>query len=98
METIKNKEYFKALAYQCMFECSDNELDEIAKEFAILEQQMKLLEEVNTEGVEPMVYPFEMETTYLREDVVDHVITQEQALSNVAKTRNGHVLVPKVIK
>lgn len=98
METIKNKEYFRALANQCMFECSDDELDEIAKEFQILEKQIKLLDEVNTEGVEPLVYPFEQETTYLREDVVDHVITQEQALANAAKTRNGHVLVPKVVK
>jgi aspartyl-tRNA(Asn)/glutamyl-tRNA(Gln) amidotransferase subunit C len=45
-----------------------------------------------------MVYPFEMETTFLREDVVENVLSEEDALKNAAKTRNGHVLVPKVVR
>ena len=56
------------------------------------------LNELDTEGVEPMVYPFEEETSFLREDEVTHVLTQEEALRNAGSVRAGHVHVPKVVK
>lgn len=98
MSEIKDKEMLRHLANQCMFDCSDDELTSIQEAFIILEKQMKLLEEIDTDGVEPMVYPFEAETTFLRDDDVCNVLTQEEAIANAAKTREGHVLVPKVVK
>ena len=53
---------------------------------------------VDTEDVEPMVYPFEASTTFLREDEVGHVLDQSDVLKNVKKERAGHILVPKVVK
>lgn len=98
MSELKSKEYLRHLAHQCMFDCSDEELSDIQNEFVILEKQMELLNQVNTEGVEPMIYPFEMETNFLREDEVTNVLSEEDALCNAAKTKNGHVLVPKVVR
>lgn len=98
MSEIKDKEMIRHLANQCMFDCSDDELSTIQEAFVVLEKQMKLLEEIDTEGVEPLVYPFEMETTFLREDEVVNVLSQADAIANVAKSREGHVLVPKVVK
>ena len=37
---------------------------------------------------EPMVYPFEEETSFLREDEVGHVLSQQEALEN-AKSVTG---------
>ena len=74
MSEEMNKEYFKKLAKELMFELSDEESEDIVKEFETLNKQLALLEKVNTDGVEPMVYPFEDETTFLREDEVTHVI------------------------
>ena len=45
-----------------------------------------------------MIYPFEDETTFLREDVVEHVLTQSEALANTKSAKAGHVHVPKVVK
>ena len=45
-----------------------------------------------------MIYPFEAETKFLREDVVANVISQEDALSNAKSVKAGHVHVPKVVK
>ena len=45
-----------------------------------------------------MPYPFENETNYLREDVVTHVITQEDALRNASYSKEGHFVVHKVVK
>ena len=59
---------------------------------------MILVISFHTTVVEPMVYPFETPTSYLREDVVDHVISREDALANAPKVRECHIVVPKVVK
>ena len=93
MEEKKDREYFKTLAHHLMFDLSDEEADSIVHEFG-----MALLDAVNTEGVEEMIYPFEAATTFLREDVVSNVITQDEAMSNVKKKLEGHFVLPKVVK
>ena len=87
-------EYFKKLAHDIMFDVSDDEV----VEFKELLSQIDVLNEIDTEGVEEMIYPFEAETKFLREDVVANVISQEDALSNAKSVKAGHVHVPKVVK
>lgn len=91
-------EYFHKLANDLKFDLSDEEIEELKKDFVAVEEQVSLFEKVDTEGVELMVYPFEAPTTFLREDVVSDVLTQEEALTNVKDARMGHVHVPKVVK
>ncbi|MBP3398741.1 MAG: Asp-tRNA(Asn)/Glu-tRNA(Gln) amidotransferase subunit GatC [Erysipelotrichaceae bacterium] len=98
MEEIKDQAYFKALARKLMFELTDEEADDIVQEFKTLCVQLQLLEAIDTTGVEPMVYPFETPTVYLREDEENHTISQEEALSNASKVVQGHFSVPRVVK
>jgi len=56
------------------------------------------MEEINTDGVEEMIYPFEEPTTYIRHDEADHVISQDDAMRNVTKKLEGHFVLPKVVK
>ena len=91
-------EYFKKLAHDIMFDLNDEEVSELKEEFKVLLQQIELLDGIDTEGVEEMIYPFEAETTFLREDSVDNVISQEAALLNVKSAKAGHVHGPKVVK
>ena len=90
-------EYFHKLANDLKFDLSDEEIEELKKDFVAVEKQVSLFEKVDTQGVEPMVYPFETPTVFLREDVVSDVLTQEEALKNVKDARMGHVHVPKVV-
>lgn len=98
MEEKKDRAYFRRLANQLMFDLSDEEADAIVREFGTLEGQMSLMDAVNTDGVEEMVYPFEDDTYFLREDKADHVITQDEAMANVDKKLEGHFVLPKVVK
>ncbi len=98
MEEKKDRTYFKKLANQLMFDLSDEEADAIVQEFSTLEKQMKLLDAVNTDGVEEMIYPFEGDTHFLRDDVVSNVISQDDAMANVDKKLEGHFVLPKVVK
>lgn len=98
MNEIKDRTYFKKLAHQLMFDLSDEEADSIVEEFTSLEKQMGLLEAIDTKNVEEMIYPFEEETTFLRDDVVTNVISQDDAVANVTKKIEGHFILPKVVK
>ncbi|MGM9976854.1 MAG: Asp-tRNA(Asn)/Glu-tRNA(Gln) amidotransferase subunit GatC [Bulleidia sp.] len=98
MEEKKDREYFKKLAHQLMFDLSDEEADGIVKEFGELETQMSLLDQVNTDDTEEMIYPFEQATSFLRDDVVTNVISQADAMKNVKKNLEGHFVLPKVVK
>ena len=98
MEEKKDREYFRKLAHQLMFDLSDEEADGIVKEFGELETQMGLLDKVNTDDTEEMIYPFEQATQFLREDVVTNVISQADAMKNVKKNLEDHFVLPKVVK
>ena len=98
MEEKKDREYFRKLAHQLMFDLSDEEAAGIVKEFGELETQMSLLDQVNTDDTEEMIYPFEQATSFLRDDVVTNVISQADAMKNVKKNLEGHFVLPKVVK
>lgn len=94
----KDAAYFKKLAHNLMFELNDQEAQELVEEFETLTKQLALLEAIDTTGVEEMIYPFEEETSFIREDVVSNVISQKEALANASKSKQGHFVVPKVVK
>ncbi len=94
----KDQEYFKHLAHQLMFDVNETEIEQLQEEFETLDKQIALLERIDTTGVEPMVYPFEAETSFLRADEVTHTLSREDALSNAKSVMAGHIHVPKVVK
>ena len=54
------------------------------------------LEEVDTANVEPLLY-MSSELNVLREDKVEQVLTQEQALKNAPVNDTDYIRIPKVI-
>lgn len=95
---IKDENYYKNLAKSLMFNLSDKEASDMKHEFEILYKQLELLDKIDTTDVKEMIYPFEDETHFLREDVVDHTISQEDALKNAPVVKEGHIVVCKVVK
>ncbi len=92
------KEDIKVLANNLMFDLNDEEVEDISKEFDKLDKMLAFFDEIDTSNVKEMVYPFEDETSFLREDEVSNVLSQDDALKNAAKVISGHVVVPKVVK
>lgn len=66
---------------------------DLEKILAMCEQ----LNEVNTEGVEPLIY-MSANTNLLREDDVKQEISKEDALKNAPKKDSDFFRVPKVIE
>ena len=91
-------EYFEKLAHDLMFDLSPEEVEALKKDFEAVEKQVELFETINTDGVEPMAYPFETPTVFLREDEESMVLDQKDALANARDVKMGHIHVPKVVK
>jgi aspartyl-tRNA(Asn)/glutamyl-tRNA(Gln) amidotransferase subunit C len=58
---------------------------------------MAKLNEINTSGIEPLVY-MTNEVNVLREDEVKQLITHQEALQNAPKHDDEYFLVAKVIE
>lgn len=58
---------------------------------------MEKLNELDTEGVEPLIYMTE-EVNALRKDEVKHEITHDEALKNAPKKDSDYFRVPKVLE
>ena len=81
-----------------MFDMNDEEYKTLLKEFEVISKQMDLIGNIdNINDVEPMTFPFELESVELRSDEESRNIDIEDALSNAANKKGREVRVPKVV-
>jgi aspartyl-tRNA(Asn)/glutamyl-tRNA(Gln) amidotransferase subunit C len=85
------------IAHLARLELAPDEKAEMIADMNKILGFMDKLNEVDTTGVEPLVYMTD-EPNVLREDVVKQVITTEEALKNAPDHDSSHFLVAKVIK
>lgn len=91
------KEEIKKILLTYNIKESAEELDRIYDVATNLYKVINLINEVDTGSVEPSPYCYEVETTWLREDEIDHVISVEQALLNSKDSEDNQIKVPKVV-
>ncbi|WP_027089532.1 Asp-tRNA(Asn)/Glu-tRNA(Gln) amidotransferase subunit GatC [Thomasclavelia saccharogumia] len=91
------EEMLKKLGLKTMFNISDVEMPVLVDEYDIFMNHVAVLEEIDTEGVEPLAYPYEIETTFLRDDEPIDIISLEDALSNAKSVQENQIKVPKVV-
>ena len=98
MKTV-TKEVLKTTANKLMFDMSDEQYDNLVKEFDILIKQMNLIGEIEgVDAAEPMTFPFEVTNDYLREDIATAPENKEEILKNASDVVDGQVRLPKVVK
>ena len=97
MKTV-NKKLLKDIANKLMFDMEDSQYDTLMEEFDAILKQMDLISQIpNIDDAEPMVFPYEVTTTFLREDVASEPISREEALKNAKDVVDGQVRLPKVV-
>lgn len=92
-------ETLKDASLRLMFKMSDKEYETLLDEFDILFKQMKKIGEIK--GVDdaiPMTFPFNIKTTYLREDIPNKSLDINVALKNAPSVQEGQIKLPKVVK
>lgn len=91
------EEMLKKLGLKTMFNISDEEMPELVEEYDIFMNHVSVLEKIDTTGVEPLAYPYEIEISFLREDNPVDVISLEDALANAKSVQENQIKVPKVV-
>lgn len=97
MKTV-DKKVLKGAANKLMFDMEDSQYDTLLEEFDVIVEQMKLISEIpGVDGVKPMTFPFEVTTSYLREDVATEPLPRDEALKNASDVVDGQIRLPKVV-
>jgi aspartyl-tRNA(Asn)/glutamyl-tRNA(Gln) amidotransferase subunit C len=92
-----DKETVDKIAHLARLELSAGETDDMIKDMSKILDFMAKLNEIDTSGVEPLVYMTD-EVNVLRDDVVKQQITHQEALLNAPKHDDDYFLVAKVIE
>ncbi|WBT09823.1 Asp-tRNA(Asn)/Glu-tRNA(Gln) amidotransferase subunit GatC [Corynebacterium sp. SCR221107] len=75
---------------------TDEELDRFAEQIDGIIGNVSAVQKVAAEGVEPMSHPHSIKTT-MREDVVEQLLTPEQALDQAPAVEEQRFVVPQIL-
>lgn len=85
------------LAHLARLQFSPEEKKQIEKDLTRMLDFVDKLKEVDTEGVEPLIYMTD-EVNMLREDNIKEEITHQEALLNAPKKDSDYFKVPRVVE
>jgi len=90
-----NKKDVEHVAKLAHIKLSDEETAKFTKQLGDIIKYMDQLNEVDTEGVEPMAHPYPL-TNVVRKDKVSYKITKNELLKNAPEEENSFLKVPKI--
>lgn len=92
-----SKAEVEKIARLARLELAPGEHEKFARQFSSLLDHFSKIQELRTEGIEPMVYPFEARNVF-REDREGEACDPEGLLRNAPERHEGFYKVPKVIE
>lgn len=97
MKTI-TIDVLKDAAHRLLFDMSEEQYQTLYEEFKILTVQMEMIGKIEgLENEEPMTFPFDCTTDFLREDEVVEVLPREEVLANAGSVSDEQIKLPKVV-
>lgn len=91
--TTQDVEYVAGLAQLIL---DDDSKERLVHEMGDILEYMDKLDELDTEGIEPMMHVLDLANVY-REDVVRESLSRETAMRNAPKTDGEFFLVPRIL-
>ena len=93
-----NKDILVNAAENLMFQMSDDQYETLLKEFDIILKQMSFISKIKgVDEAKPMVFPFDVTNTFLREDEFETSLPRDEALKNSKDVVDGQIRLPKVV-
>jgi len=96
MSGALSREEVKKVAVLARLKLSDTEIDSLTTQMGKILGFVESLNEVQTDGVEPMVHAMELRNVF-REDQARPSLPRDEALKNAPKTDGKYFLVPQII-
>lgn len=92
-----DNELVERLAELSKLEFDEQSKEGIKKDLQKILDLVQKLEEVNVDGIAPLIYMTD-EKNILRKDMIQDTVTKEEALQNAPQRDSDYFKVPKVIK
>ncbi len=86
----------KWVAHLSRLELNEGDLTRLAEQLGAIIDYVKLLEQVNTDGVEPMAHPLPVQNVF-RDDVLSPSLPVATALANAPERHGDLYSVPAVL-
>ena len=96
MSARLTRDEVEKVAHLSRLALSPAELGEMTTQLAAILSYVALLDEVDTDGVEPMAHAFER-SNVLRPDVPTPMLSREQALANAPDSDGRFFTVPQIL-
>jgi aspartyl-tRNA(Asn)/glutamyl-tRNA(Gln) amidotransferase subunit C len=91
-----NKDIIDHIAHLSRLNFNGEEIQSIQNDLEKITDFMDKLNELNTDGIEPLIFMSE-EINVLREDVAVVTISQDEGLKNAPKKDSDYFRIPKVL-
>ena len=92
------KEMMDSLAEKLLFKLTDEENKTLLSEFSVIEENMNYINRIpDINKVEPLFYPFSLDSIKLRSDESASSLDVEDAFKNSGKVNGREVEVPRVV-
>jgi aspartyl-tRNA(Asn)/glutamyl-tRNA(Gln) amidotransferase subunit C len=91
-----DKELLKKVANTARLKLTNEEIDIFLPQMKEILEYFKLLQELDTEDVEPSFQPIELKN-WFREDKPENCLTQEEALMNSTQNQDKYFKGPKAV-
>ncbi|MFN5630081.1 MAG: Asp-tRNA(Asn)/Glu-tRNA(Gln) amidotransferase subunit GatC [Bacteroidota bacterium] len=91
-----DKELVDKIAHLARLEFENEAKDEIVKEMNNMLSFVETLNEIDTTGIEPLIYMSD-EVNVMREDEISNQVTHKEALKNAPDHDSDYFRVPKFI-
>lgn len=95
MSTITREELL-SVAELAMLELTNEEADMYAEDLSAFMAYADKLNELNTDGVQPMTHALQ-QINVMREDVVKDVLDREEMLKGAKEHQDGEIKVPTIL-
>jgi aspartyl-tRNA(Asn)/glutamyl-tRNA(Gln) amidotransferase subunit C len=96
MPQTLSPETVRKVAKLARLKLSDAEVEQFSGQLGAVLGYVEVLNELNTEGVEPLAHPLEI-ADVLRDDLPTPSLPREAALSNAPKSDGKCFLVPQIL-
>ncbi len=96
MTTSLTTEEVRHVAKLSRLALSDSEIEQTKEDLSTIFEHISRLNEVETDGVEPLDHPTELQNRS-RDDSVGEALSQQQVLANAPAVKDVYFDVPKVL-
>lgn len=93
---VMNEETVRNLAQSMQIALTDDEVTTLSRELSDLVEHVSRVQEVDTEGVAPTSHPIPLGNV-MRPDVVQEVLTLDEALQNAPEVTDGMFRVTSIM-